>query len=108
MVRTVLKMRVREGCEGAFEDAWAKAAPKIKEYAGLLGQSLLREKDQPRTYMIMADWESVAHLEAFENSPVRQALSASLTPLREAAQKTILDDVGAREPAAPHGRNAQS
>lgn len=106
MVRTVLKMRVREGCEGPFEDVWAEAAPKIKEYAGLLGQSLLREKDQPRTYVIMADWETVEHLRAFEESSVRQALSAALTPLREAAQKTILDDIGEREPIAPQGRNA--
>jgi heme-degrading monooxygenase HmoA len=94
VIRTVLKMRVREGCEGAFEHAWAEAAPKIREYAGLLGQSLLRESDQPRTYLIMADWDSHAHLQAFEHSPVRRALSAALTPLREAAQKTVLDDVG--------------
>jgi quinol monooxygenase YgiN len=108
VIRTVLKMRVREGCEGAFEDVWADAAPKIREYPGLLGQSLLREQDQPRTYLIMADWESPAHLDAFEHSPVRQALSAALTPLREAAQKTVLDDVGERAPAAPSGRNPQS
>jgi quinol monooxygenase YgiN len=99
MVRTVLKMRVREGCERSFEDVWAEAAPKIRQYAGLLGQSLLREKDQPRTYVIMADWETIDHLDAFENSPVRRALSAALTPLREAAQKTVLDDVGVREHA---------
>ena len=108
MVRTVLKMRVREGCERPFEDVWAEVAPRVREYPGLLGQSLLREKDQPRTYMIMADWETAEHLRAFEESPVRQALSAALTPLREAAQKTVLDDIGEREPAAPHGRDAQS
>jgi hypothetical protein len=51
----------------------------------------------------MADWDSHAHLQAFERSPVRQALSAALTPLREAAQKTVLDDVG--EHAGRSGRD---
>lgn len=93
MVRTVLRMRVREGCEDTFKSAWAQAAPRIREHPGLLGQSLLQEQEEPRTYVIMADWASQAHLAAFENSPDRRAFSAALEPLREAAQKTVLDDV---------------
>jgi heme-degrading monooxygenase HmoA len=113
MVRTVLKMRVREGCEQSFEEVWAQAAPEISRYPGHLGQFLMREQDEPRTYVIMADWESARHLDDFEHSPVRQALSAKLTPLREFAQKTVLDgvrelDVRELDTVGENGRKRQS
>lgn len=91
MVRTFLRMRVREGCEQAFEGAWGKAAPAISRYPGNLSQTLMRDPGSPRTYAIMADWASPAHLDAFENSTLRQSLSAELSPLREEAHKSVFE-----------------
>lgn len=93
MIRTILQMRVRRGEEHAFERLWADSAIKIAEIPGNMGQSLLRDHDHPATYVIMADWLSRAHLEDFEKSTIREELSAALSPLREAAQKTVLESV---------------
>ena len=54
-VRTVLRMRTREGCEAEFEAAWRRAAAEISRVPGNLRQELGRDVDDPRTFLITAD-----------------------------------------------------
>ncbi|HZF91506.1 antibiotic biosynthesis monooxygenase family protein [Streptomyces sp.] len=100
MLRTVLEMRVREGHEGEFRAAWLETARAAARLPGSVGQTLLRDPDDPLTHLIMADWADPASLEAFQRSPERAELSARLEAFRAFAHKRVLETV-AHVPAPP-------
>lgn len=91
MLRTVLEMTVREGCEAEFRATWLETAQAAARLPGSVAQALLRDPHHPRTHLIMADWADQAALEAFQSGPERERLSARLEPFRESAQKRVLE-----------------
>lgn len=95
MVRSVLSMVVREGCERSFEKAWRASAERIAQYPGNLGQTLSKDQNQPRLFVIVSDWESRDALKKFEGSAERIALSATLEELRESASKSVQEVLAA-------------
>ncbi|GIH18589.1 hypothetical protein Raf01_67610 [Rugosimonospora africana] len=103
MVRTVLAMRAREGCEQRFEAEWLGAAEEIRQLPGCLRQDLVRDADDPRSYLIISDWADRDRLDAFGRSEHRDRLLAMIRELRESAQRhtyQVLHSVR-REPEEP-------
>ncbi|WP_052090778.1 FAD-dependent oxidoreductase [Modestobacter caceresii] len=90
-VRTLLRMRVREGCEEQFEDAWRTAAVQIAGEPGNVRQELMRDADDPRTFLIVGEWADRAAADAFGRSAAREALTASLRDLREDADRSTYE-----------------
>ena len=86
-VRTILRMRAREGCEAQFEGAWRQAAAEISRVPGNLQQELLQDAGDPRTFLITADWADRAAVDAFGRSSARESLTAALRELREDASR---------------------
>jgi quinol monooxygenase YgiN len=86
-VRTVLAMRTREGCEERFEAAWLSVAEKIRTLDGCLHQDLVRDADDPRSYLIISDWADRERLDAFGRSEHRDRLLQVVRELRESAQR---------------------
>ncbi|MFC0032776.1 putative quinol monooxygenase [Micromonospora chaiyaphumensis] len=96
-VRTVLAMRTREGCEERFEAEWRTAAEEIRTLDGCLHQDLVRDADDPRSYLIISDWADRERLDAFGRSEHRDRLLAIIRELRESAQRhtyQVLHSVG--------------
>jgi 2-polyprenyl-6-methoxyphenol hydroxylase-like FAD-dependent oxidoreductase/heme-degrading monooxygenase HmoA len=90
-VRTLLRMRVREGAEAQFEAAWQAAAAQIAAVPGNIRQELLRDAGDPRTFLIAADWADKAAVDAFGRSSAREALTAALRDLREDADRSTYE-----------------
>ncbi|KKK05113.1 putative quinol monooxygenase [Micromonospora sp. HK10] len=86
-VRTVLAMRTREGCEQRFEAEWLSAAEEISTLDGCLHQDLVRDADDPRSYLIISDWADRDRLDAFGRSEHRDRLLRIIRELRESAQR---------------------
>ena len=84
-VRTMLRMRTREGCEAEFEAAWRRAAAEIARVPGNLRQELVRDVDDPRTFLITSDWTDRAAVDGFGRSSARETLTEALRDLREDA-----------------------
>lgn len=97
MIRSVLSMTVRAGCEDEFERVWRESAERIARHPGNLGQSLSCDQDHPRRFVIASDWQSREALRRFEDSPERVALSGALGPLRDSASKSVLEVVAVVE-----------
>lgn len=96
-VRTVLAMRAREGCEQRFEQEWLGAAEQIRALPGCLRQDLVRDADDPRSYLIISDWADRERLDAFGRSEQRDQLLRVIRDLRESAQRhtyQVLHSVG--------------
>ena len=90
-VRTILRMRTREGCEAQFEAAWRQAAVEISRVPGNLQQELMRDAGDPRTFLITADWADRAAVDAFGRSSSRETLTAALRELREDASRNTYE-----------------
>lgn len=87
VVRTVLAMRTREGCESRFEAEWLAAAEQIGTLDGCLRQDLIRDAEDPRSYLIISDWADRDRLDAFGRSDQRDRLMRVIRELRESAQR---------------------
>jgi quinol monooxygenase YgiN len=90
-VRTLLRMRTREGCEAEFEQAWRAAVAEISRVPGNLRQELVRDADDPRTFVITSDWVDRAAVDAFGRSSARETLTAALRDLREDAARNTYE-----------------
>ncbi len=100
-IRTVLRMRARQGREAEFQTAWARAAAEISRVPGNVRQELSRDLDDSRTFVITSEWIDRAAVDAFGRSDQREALTAGLRDLRdEAARSTyeLLSTVPATKP----------
>lgn len=86
-IRTVLAMRARPGCEQRFETEWLRAAEHIRTLDGCLRQDLVRDADDPRSYLIISDWADRERLDAFGRSEHRDRLLRVVRELRESAQR---------------------
>ncbi|CCH85609.1 Monooxygenase FAD-binding protein [Modestobacter italicus] len=111
VVRTLLRMRTREGCEAEFEQSWRRAAVEISKVPGNLRQELVRDADDPRTFVITSDWVDRAAVDAFGRSSARETLTEALRELREDASRStyeLLHTVAGGQPAddgrPPHVR----
>ncbi len=89
MVRATLSMKVRAGREAEFERAWRAVAEQARLAPGNLRQALLREPDDPTSFVVTSDWESREAFTRFERSPEQEALTAPLRELRESARMVI-------------------
>lgn len=86
-VRTIVAMRTRQGCEQRFEAEWLLVAEKIRAMDGCLRQDLVRDVDDPRSFLIISDWVDRERLDAFGHSEQRERLLRVVRELRESAQR---------------------
>ncbi|MGC5173208.1 FAD-dependent oxidoreductase [Microbacterium sp. DT81.1] len=90
-IRTVLRMRAREGMEAEFQRAWERAAAEISRVPGNVRQELSRDLEDSRTFVITSDWIDRAAVDAFGRSDQREALTAGLRDLREEAARSTYE-----------------
>lgn len=83
----MIALRAREGCEQQFETEWLSVAENIRRMDGCLRQDLVRDADDPRSYLIISDWADRERLDAFGHSDGRERLLKVVRELRESAQR---------------------
>ncbi|HEX8697883.1 MAG TPA: antibiotic biosynthesis monooxygenase [Myxococcaceae bacterium] len=84
-VTVVVTRRVKAGHEAAYEQWLTRLIDEAKRMPGYLGVSIQRPGPTgPREYTSVYRFESVAHLQAFEQSEVRARLLAEVGPHVEA------------------------
>jgi len=86
-VRTILRMRAVEGSEHSFERGLREAMDDISRVPGNLRQDLIRDADDPRTFLIISDWTDRTALDEFGRSPHRDRIMAAVREIRESAER---------------------
>ncbi|HYH26180.1 MAG TPA: antibiotic biosynthesis monooxygenase, partial [Blastococcus sp.] len=74
-----------------FEAAWRRAAAEISRVPGNLRQELIRDADDPRTFLITSDWTDRAAVDGFGRSSARETLTEALRDLREDASRNTYE-----------------
>jgi len=100
-VRATLTFTVKEGAADAFEEAWRQIAARVKEHPDSLRQTLARDPDDPRTFVMTTDWESRESFRVFETSTEQEELTAPLRQLRESSTMVVYDIIAHIEAGAP-------
>ncbi|MGW4295637.1 FAD-dependent monooxygenase [Micromonospora chersina] len=83
MIRTMLRMRARQGCEPAVRSAWGTIAGRIGGLPGNLGHELLLDALDPRGFVVVTEWADEAALRAYRDGPVAVRLAELVGPLTE-------------------------
>ncbi|MFG1955135.1 FAD-dependent oxidoreductase [Micromonospora sp. NPDC048830] len=84
MIRTMVRMRARPGCEHAVESAWRAVAGQVGGLAGNLRRELLQDAGDPRSFVVVTEWADESALRDYENGPVAARLADAVRPLCEA------------------------
>jgi heme-degrading monooxygenase HmoA len=86
-------MKVKDGRGEDFERAWHEIAAQVRTEPGNLRQALLRDPQDPLSFVITTDWESREAFHNFERSNAQDVLTAPLRALRESARMTVYEVV---------------
>jgi heme-degrading monooxygenase HmoA len=78
--RVMVFATVQEGCEAAFEAAFARVTAAVKGTAGHIRDELLRDRDRPGRYVLLSEWESVEAFRAWEDAPIHRELTTPMRP----------------------------
>ena len=101
-VRTMLRMRAKDGCsEEAFERTLSRAMDEITRVPGNLRQDLVRDADDPRTFVIISDWADRAALDEFGRSGRRDRILSAARDMRESAERHTYEIVRHVEATGP-------
>ena len=103
-VRAHMRMRVREGCEEAFERAWRATAEAISRVPGNVGQKMLRETGDGRDVCIVSEWTDLRSLREFGRSTLRDRLTAELRDLRDSCEQEAYETMHTVEGRGPRIR----
>ncbi|MFG2052957.1 FAD-dependent monooxygenase [Micromonospora sp. NPDC048930] len=81
MIRTMLRLTARPGCESVVEAACRTVAGQIAGLAGSLRQDLLRDADDPRGFVMVTEWTGEAALRRYAAGPVATRFAEAVRPL---------------------------
>lgn len=97
--RVMVFAKINRGDEEAFEAAYAQVTATVKGTAGHIGDELIRRAvppdpdDEPRTYVLLSEWESKEAFLAWEDAPVHTEKRNPMTPYWAGKVERIIFDV---------------
>jgi heme oxygenase (mycobilin-producing) len=97
--RVMVFAKINRGDEEAFEAAYAQVTATVKGTEGHIGDELLRRAEpedpegEPRTYVLLSEWESKEAFLAWENAPVHTEKRNPMTPYWAGKVERIIWDV---------------
>jgi uncharacterized protein len=83
-ITTIVRRRVRAGKEAAYEAWLAELLREASRLPGYLGTDVQKPAAPDRTYVSIFRFDTLANLEAFERSELRQNYLAKVAPFVEA------------------------
>lgn len=97
--RVMVFAKIDRDDEEAFEAAYAQVTSTVKGTPGHIGDELLRRneppdpEDEPRSYVLLSEWESRQAFLAWEDAPVHTEKRNPMTPYWSGKVERIIFDV---------------
>jgi heme-degrading monooxygenase HmoA len=97
--RVMVFAKINRGDEEAFEAAYAQVTSNVRGTEGHIADELLRRaepadpEDEPRTYVLLSEWESKEAFLAWENAPAHTEKRNPMTPYWAGKVERIIWDV---------------
>jgi heme-degrading monooxygenase HmoA len=97
--RVMVFAKIKRGDEQAFEAAYAEVTAKVKGTRGHIADELLRQAeppdpdDEPRTYVLLSEWEDKEAFLAWEDAPVHMQTTTPMRPYWAGRVERVIFDV---------------
>ena len=97
--RVMVFAKINRGDEEAFETAYAEVTSNVRGTEGHIADELLRRAEpadpegEPRTYVLLSEWESKEAFLAWENAPAHTEKRNPMTPYWAGKVERIIWDV---------------
>ncbi|MCE6997190.1 antibiotic biosynthesis monooxygenase [Saccharothrix sp. S26] len=78
MLRVLFHLRLTEGAEQRFLDAYDAIRHRVAAVDGYLSDQVCQSADDPAEWLVLSEWASPAHFLAWEAGPEHRALAAPL------------------------------
>jgi heme oxygenase (mycobilin-producing) len=97
--RVMVFAKINRGDEEGFEAAYAEVTAKVKQTEGHIADELLRRAeppdpdDEPRSYILLSEWESKEAFLAWEDAPIHMNTTTPMRPYWAGKVERIVWDV---------------
>ena len=97
--RMMVFAKIKRGDEQAFEAAYAEVTAKVKGTQGHIADELLRQAEppnadgEPRTYILLSEWESKEAFLGWEDDPIHMATTTPMRPYWAGKVERVIYDV---------------
>jgi heme-degrading monooxygenase HmoA len=78
--RVLVFAKIRPEEEAKFEAAYQQVTRKVKGTPGHLRDELLRDADEPGSYILLSEWENKEAFLAWENAPIHKQTTTPMRP----------------------------
>jgi len=79
-VRIMVFAKIKPGEEKLFEQAYAGVSAKVKGTPGHIRDELLKDANDPSSYILLAEWESKEAFLAWEDAPIHRQTTSPMSP----------------------------
>lgn len=79
-VRVMVFAKIKSGEQAAFEAAFAEVTRKVKGTPGHIKDELLRDTNNPDSYILLSEWESKAAFLAWEDASIHKQTTTPMRP----------------------------
>jgi heme-degrading monooxygenase HmoA len=86
-VRIIIDRKVKKGKEADFAKLLRKLRSKAIFSEGYISGEMLRDQDDPRNYIVISAWQSVADWERYERVPETSKIHARIEKLMDRPTK---------------------
>lgn len=79
-VRIMVFAKIKPGEGEAFEAAYKEVTSKVKGTPGHIRDEILKDTDDPESYILLAEWESRERFLEWETDPIHMATTTPMRP----------------------------
>ena len=101
--RVMVFAKIVPGQEAAFEAAFQEVSRKVRGTPGHVRDELLRDHDEPGSYVLLSEWESKAAFLAWEDAPIHRQTTTPMRPFWAGRVERRLFEVAVRLDSPPPG-----
>lgn len=95
-IRVMVVAKIKEGQEKEFEAAYAEVTRKVKGTPGHVCDELLRNTQEPGSYVLLSEWESKEKFLAWEDAPVHKETTTPMRPYWAGRVERVIYEVAHR------------
>lgn len=81
MIRVIIERRLAEGKEQEYQQTMRKLKQKASHFPGYLSGEILVEQEEPRHWVILSNWDTLEHWQAWEASDARKETLNAISPM---------------------------
>jgi heme-degrading monooxygenase HmoA len=92
-IRVMVFAKIKEGEEEAFAKAYAEVTRKVKGTDGHVCDELLRNTQEPGSFILLSEWQSKEKFLAWEDAPIHMQTTTPMRPHWAGRVERVIYDV---------------